>query len=125
MVASIGEHALHRADRAARCSPLQRAFFDALLKNAVSQGALCSSGSHGSSLTTVRLQPAEVDHLLRWLLRVGLLRREVDGQGLTDRVRLTPLGRRVVQSWPETMVPPVSLIERWANQLQRWLNMGP
>ncbi|MEO1560207.1 MAG: Npun_F0494 family protein, partial [Cyanobacteria bacterium J06632_19] len=34
----------------------------------------------------------------------GLLRREVDGQGITDSFRLTPLGRQLVedassQSW--------------------------
>ena len=30
---------------------------------------------------------------LLWLTTVGILRREVDGQGLTDSFRLTPLGR--------------------------------
>lgn len=125
MVPLLEERAFHRADRAARCSPLRRAFFDTLLAAAVSQGDLCSSGSRRSPLTRVRLQPAEVDPLLRWLLRVGLLRREVDGQGLTDRVRLTPLGRRVVQSWPADTIPPASLLERLLNGLQRWLTVWP
>jgi hypothetical protein len=30
-----------------------------------------------------------------WLIQVGMLRREVDGQGLTDSFRLTPLGGQV------------------------------
>ncbi len=34
-----------------------------------------------------------------WLIRLGVLRREVDGQGLTERVRLTPLGRSVISRW--------------------------
>ena len=40
--------------------------------------------------------PRDGEHLeddLRWLITVGVLRREVDGQGLTSRFRLTPLGR--------------------------------
>ena len=36
---------------------------------------------------------------LMWLAEVGILRREVDGQGLTDSFRLTPLGREVVERW--------------------------
>lgn len=125
MVPLLEERAFRRADRAARCSPLRRAFFDALLEAAVSQVELCSSGTRRSALTRVRLQPAEVDLLLRWLLQVGLLRREVDGQGLTDRVRLTPLGRRVVQAWPADTIPPASLLERLLNVLQRWLQVWP
>ena len=31
------------------------------------------------------------------LIRIGVLRREVDGQGLTSKVRITPLGRKVLE----------------------------
>jgi hypothetical protein len=34
-----------------------------------------------------------------WLIQVGLLRREVDGQGITDSFRLTPLGRQLVEQY--------------------------
>jgi len=33
-----------------------------------------------------------------WLIKVGILRREVDGQGLTSKVRITPLGREVFEN---------------------------
>ena len=32
------------------------------------------------------------------LIKIGVLRREVDGQGLTSKVRITPIGRKVLES---------------------------
>ena len=32
------------------------------------------------------------------LIKIGVLRREVDGQGLTSKVRITPIGRQVLES---------------------------
>ena len=116
----IEKQAARRADRAARCSPLHRRCFAALQEGAVSLADLCASDS---PFTTRPLSEAQADQLVRWLLRVGLLRREVDGQGLTDRVRLTPLGRQVVAAWPEGPRPPASWQERWSNGLRRWLSI--
>ena len=31
------------------------------------------------------------------LIKIGVLRREVDGQGLTSKVRITPIGRQVLE----------------------------
>ena len=57
-----------------------------------------------------------------WLLKVGVLRREVDGQGLTDSFRLTPLGRQNVEKWQdEGQFPQPSLKDRISNWLNRWL----
>ena len=117
---AIEKQAARRADRAARCSPLHRRCFAALQEGAVGLADLCAPGS---PFTTRPLSEAQADQLVRWLLRVGLLRREVDGQGLTDRVRLTPLGRRVVAAWPEGRRPPASWQERLGNGLRRWLSI--
>ena len=35
-----------------------------------------------------------------WLITLGILRREVDGQGLTSKIRLTPLGRQILEKDP-------------------------
>ena len=32
------------------------------------------------------------------LIKIGVLRREVDGQGLTSKVRITPIGRKVLEN---------------------------
>ncbi len=34
------------------------------------------------------------------LIKTGVLRREVDGQGLTSKVRITPIGRQVLENSP-------------------------
>jgi len=39
----------------------------------------------------------EVEDELLWLIRVGVLRREVDGQGITNSFRLTPMGIRICE----------------------------
>lgn len=49
--------------------------------------------------TQQSLSERTAEHYLMWLMRVGMLRREVDGQGLTDSFRLTPLGRQVLIEW--------------------------
>jgi hypothetical protein len=45
-----------------------------------------------------------------------VLRREVDGQGLTERVRLTPLGREVLAIWPHD----IPAARPW-QRLRHWL----
>lgn len=65
------------------------------------------------------------DSALSWLIQVGLLRREVDGQGLTDSFRLTPLGRQLVEKWQaqeENWLTP-TFKDRFLNALSRWLRL--
>lgn len=65
-------------------------------------------------------QKAESD--LLWLIDVGLLRREVDGQGLTDSFRLTPLGQQLLQRWQQQQRLPIpSLVDHWHNLCNRWI----
>jgi hypothetical protein len=57
------------------------------------------------------------DHFL-WLIRLGVLRREVDGQGLTERVRLTPMGRKLLGCWSGE-IPRAGRRERILEALRR------
>lgn len=49
--------------------------------------------------STKPLPELAAEKQLTWLIQVGLLRREVDGQGLTSSFRLTPLGHQLVERW--------------------------
>ena len=40
-----------------------------------------------------------IENKIITLIRAGVLRREVDGQGLTEKVRLTPLGREILKEF--------------------------
>ncbi len=63
-----------------------------------------------------------VEAELDWLIQVGLLRREVDGQGLTDRYRLTPLGQFLLE---QSVAPSWSASwgDRLQNLLSRWFHL--
>jgi hypothetical protein len=83
----------------------------------------------GAAATDQGLTPSPISELTAetetmWLIQVGLLRREVDGQGLTDRFRLTPLGWSLLDQWqadPEAWEQQHPL-EQWRNRLKRWLH---
>ena len=46
------------------------------------------------------------------LIKIGVLRREVDGQGLTSRVRITPIGRQILESRADLLTKKISLIKK-------------
>ena len=58
---------------------------------------------------------------LVWLIQVGILRREVDGQGLTDSFRLTPLGLQLIEKWGNRDFPRPRKRDRLLNLTNRWL----
>ena len=46
------------------------------------------------------------------LIKIGVLRREVDGQGLTSKVRITPIGRQVLESRTDLFTKKPPLIKK-------------
>ncbi len=88
-----------RAASALRCLPFRRAFFELLDREAISSEGLCERPDRGT-FWFAPLPPQRAEDHFIWLIRLGVLRREVDGQGLTERVRLTPMGRELLRSWP-------------------------
>ena len=46
------------------------------------------------------------------LIKIGVLRREVDGQGLTSKVRITPIGRQVLESSSDLFNKKTSLLKK-------------
>ena len=111
------QRALQRARRALRCLPFRLAFYRELEGTALSSTQLAARNDW-PQLSRHRLQPSRTEDDLIWLIHLGVLRREVDGQGLTERVRLTPLGRQVLDSWPGE-IPRAPLLERLRHGLQR------
>ena len=114
----LTSHALRRARQAVRCLPFRRNFYRNLEKGALSSSELVALPDW-SEQTSRRLNARETEDQLLWLIQLGVLRREVDGQGLTERVRLTPLGREVLIHWPE-MIPKASLVSKTLHCLRRY-----
>lgn len=115
---------LKRAERALCCSPFRLNLFVVMQNSSVPLGAIATSSGVQQGYTKKPLSEARLENDLMWLIGVGLLRREVDGQGITDRFRLTPLGRQLVEKWTEQgELPKPSLSDRLKNSLTRWFRL--
>lgn len=116
------QRTLLRAERAMRCAPFQLQLFAAMISQSVSLKAIALSSGVQNQYTAHLLSELRAESELLWLIQVGLLRREVDGQGLTDSFRVTPLGRQLVNKWqqlPRHRYSP-NWRDRLYNVLTRW-----
>jgi hypothetical protein len=108
---------VRRARQSLRCLPFRRAFYQEVDQHALSATELCARADW-ARLVFAPFGVERAEAHFRWLIRLGVLRREVDGQGLTERVRLTPMGRSLLASW-QGEVPRAGLRERIHENLRR------
>ena len=118
---SYPSRTVERADRAIRCSPFQLHFFQTIRDNSVFLTTIASNSGVERGYTRSPVAELTAENSLLWLIQVGVLRREVDGQGITDSFRLTPLGRQLVEKWEQegNKVPDASLCDRITNAFSR------
>ncbi len=109
--------ALRRAARSLSCLPFRRAFYEEVAERPLASGELCRRPDRGRFWFRP-LGPERAEAHFLWLIRLGVLRREVDGQGLTDRIRLTPLGRSVLAGW-DGEIPRAGLRDRIRESVRR------
>lgn len=114
-----------RAERAIRCLPFQLPLFAAMRTKSVPLQAIAQKEGVENYYTKRPLSELTVESSLMWLIQVGILRREVDGQGITDTFRLTPLGRQLLEKWERQggTLPPPSFLDRFYNALSRWFRL--
>ncbi|BAP16979.1 Npun_F0494 family protein [cyanobacterium endosymbiont of Epithemia turgida] len=114
---------LKRAERALRCTSFKLSLFVTMRKNSVPLSEIALSTGVEKKYTQKFLSEQQTETDLIWLITVGILRREVDGQGITDSFRLTPLGRKVILKW-ESEGKEVSKALWWdriVDNLTRWI----
>ncbi|WP_041226134.1 Npun_F0494 family protein [Crinalium epipsammum] len=114
-----------RAERAMRCSPFRLYLFVCMGSTSVPIQAIASDSGVQHNYTKRPLSELGAENALVWLIQVGILRREVDGQGITDSFRLTPLGRQLVEKYEPNggIIPAPSLLDLLSNTLTRWLRL--
>jgi hypothetical protein len=114
-----------RAEIALRCAPFHLALFAKMRWESVSVPKLAGDLGVVSGYTRYPLSELSVETATNWLIQVGMLRREVDGQGLTDSFRLTPLGLELVEKWEAVggILPSASTLDRVRNWSARWLRL--
>jgi len=114
--------ALDRARQALRCLPFRLAFYRELEQGEISSSQLAARPDW-PQLSQRRLSAGRVEDDFIWLIRLGVLRRAVDGQGLTERVRLTPLGREVLTGFDQAIdhASPLQRLQHWLRRHRpRW-----
>lgn len=116
---------INRAVRAVACSPFKIHLLMMMRSQSVSLQEMCDRSGVTAGYTQTALSERQAEDTLLWLIQVGLLRREVDGQGLTDSFRLTPLGRQLIDQWQHQGkdIPKPSLSDRFQNLCQRWVRI--
>jgi hypothetical protein len=111
-----------RAETALLCSSFSLDLFVAMRQASVPLPAIAGVAGQTRGYSTRLLSENRVERELNWLIQVGLLRREVDGQGITDSFRLTPLGRQLVEKWQaQAAFPPATpqhYLENTVNRLR-------
>lgn len=114
-----------RAARAVRCSPFRGKLLADMRSQSVPISAIAENRGIHNGYTNLPLSELAAENQLLWLIEVGLLRREVDGQGITDSFRLTPLGRQLINRWESQGCPDFtpSLKDHLYNAVNRWLRL--
>ncbi len=113
---------VERAVRAVRLSVLTEKGLLQLEKQSVPVGTLAGRPAWEAGLTYQVLSEMATEDELMWLFRVGIVRREVDGQGITDCFRLTPLGAHVLSELQDRPRTPLTIPEQIGNLMTRWLS---
>lgn len=113
---------VQRAERSLKCSPFQLSLFEKMRATSVGAGAIAGDLGVKQNYTKRPLSELAAENALLWLIQVGVLRREVDGQGITDSFRLTPLGRQIVEQYQGSLPNP-SGSDRFYNALNRWFRL--
>jgi hypothetical protein len=85
--------------------------------------AIASEAGVKHGYTKKSLSELACDDELGWLIQVGILRREVDGQGITDSFRLTPLGHQLAEQYQGKNLPVPSWRDRLYDTVLRWFRL--
>ncbi|MBW4494862.1 MAG: hypothetical protein KME26_17620 [Oscillatoria princeps RMCB-10] len=114
-----------RAERAMRCAPFGLELYAAMQRQSVPLASMAGSEGVRHQYTKAPVPELAAENALLWLIQVGVLRREVDGQGITDSFRLTPLGRMLADKWQSAVgsLPTPSWRDRLYNAVSRWLRL--
>ncbi len=110
-------HILQRAEIALRCAPFTVKLFADMATQGVNLRAIAGNEGLKNQYLTRASNLIITENALLWLIQVGVLRREVDGQGITDSFRLTPMGHFLLDKWQQQLRFPIATI---SDQIQNF-----
>ena len=107
----IDQKILRRAKRGIKSCPFNFFLFQSLQKGSLSaQNVFEKKSKYLNQKFMFINSSAFIENEFLKLIKIGVLRREVDGQGLTSKVRITPIGRQVLESSSDLFNQKTTLI---------------
>lgn len=120
---SYASSTVERARRSLICSPFNLVLLQAMRQQSLPLSAIAMENGVQNGYSKSPLSELACDDALNWLIQVGILRREVDGQGITDSFRLTPLGHLLVEQFHGQNWPNASWSDRLYNAVVYWFRL--
>ena len=109
----IDQKIFRRAKKGIRNCPFNLLLFQSLQKESLSAQDVFENKSKYLSQEFMFINSSLfIENEFLKLIKIGVLRREVDGQGLTSKVRITPTGRKVLESRADLFTKRISLIKK-------------
>ena len=96
----LDDRSKNRAVQALRCLSFNSTFYAEIRTKGLNAVTVFEKQWKYSDGSKWYRRPGFIESDFSWLIKVGILRREVDGQGLTSRVKLTPMGRQIIDRNP-------------------------
>jgi hypothetical protein len=112
---------IERSINSLSCLPFKKAFYQLIDEQAINSEELCQR-EDWRRLVFVPFGKERAEEHFIWLIKLGVSRREVDGQGLTNRIRLTPMGRNIITNIRDE-VPRAGIRKRIAENFRRHLKI--
>ena len=109
----IDQKIIRRAKEGIRNCPFNFFLFQSLKKESISaQNVFENKSKYMNPEFMFVSSSLLIENEFLKLIRIGVLRREVDGQGLTSKVRITPIGRKVLENSSDLFTKKKSRIEK-------------
>jgi len=109
----IDQKIFRRAMKGIRNCPFNLILFQSLKKESLSAQDVFENKSKYLSQEFMFINSSLfIENEFLKLIKIGVLRREVDGQGLTSKVRITPTGRKVLEKRADLFTKKISLIKK-------------
>ena len=119
----IDQKIFSRAKKGIRRCPFNIYLFQSLLKDSLSaQNVFLNKSKYLNKEFMFINSSLFIENEFLKLIKIGVLRREVDGQGLTSKVRITPIGRQVLEKNPDLFHKKITFIKKFITCLKYQLS---
>ena len=121
----IDQKIFRRAQRGIKNCPFNLFLFQSLQKGSLSaENVFINKSKYLNQEFMFISSSLFIENQFLRLIKIGVLRREVDGQGLTSKVRITPIGRQVLENSSDLFSQQTTLLKKLMTCLNYKLSIG-